>query len=81
MQCDFFSNTTKRISFVLTTKNRASYLKEALKAAKDLIGPDDELIIIDGNSKDETQEIVRNNSDFIDIFVSEDVITYSRKLT
>ena len=72
MNNDFESNLLKRISFVLTTKNRASYLRKALENISQLLGPDDELIIIDGNSTDGTQEIIKRNLDFIDVYVSED---------
>ena len=62
----------KRVSFVLTTKNRKQYLEKALKNTRNIIGQNDELIIIDGNSTDGTQEIIKSNLDFIDIFISED---------
>jgi len=71
MNNDFESNLLKRISFILTTKNRAPYLRKALENISQLIGPSDELIIIDGNSTDGTKEIIQNNLQLIDIFVSE----------
>ena len=72
MKTDFDSNLARRISFVLTTKNRAPYLEKALQNFKELLGQNDELIIIDCNSTDETRQIIRNNIDFVDIFISED---------
>ena len=68
MKTDFDSNLARRISFVLTTKNRAPYLEKALQNFKELLGENDELIIVDCNSTDGTREIIRRNLDFINIF-------------
>jgi len=72
MKTDFDSNLARRISFVLTTKNRAPYLEKALQNFKELLGENDELIIVDCNSTDGTREIIRRNLDFINIFISEE---------
>ena len=71
MKTGFDSHFTKRISFVLTTKNRASYLEKALEDTKKLTGPNDELIIIDGNSTDGTKDIIEKHLDSVDTFISE----------
>lgn len=67
----FDSYCTKRVSFILPTKNRAHYLASALERCRGLKGPDDELIIIDGLSTDATKEVVGTYRDIVDIFVSE----------
>lgn len=67
----FEATASKRVSFILTTKNRADFLKETLEKHRSLIHPEDELIIIDGLSTDHTAEIVRQHADIVDIFVSE----------
>ena len=71
----FDSKGTKRISFILATKNRARFLEKSLKSHRELIGPRDELIIIDGKSSDNTAAVVAKNSDIVDIFVSEEDIS------
>lgn len=67
----FEAYASKRVSFIMMTKNRAEYLRKALKLHRNLIGPDDELIIIDGLSSDGTAEIVAKYRDAVDVFVSE----------
>ena len=73
----FESHCKKRVSFVLTTKNRAQYLMSALERCRGLKGPHDELIVIDGQSSDNTKEIVEQYRDIVDIFVSESDISYA----
>lgn len=76
MSMDLFdSKSAKRISFILATKNRARFLEKSLKLHRELIGPKDELIIIDGNSHDDTAAVVSEFSDIVDIFVCEDDIS------
>lgn len=50
----------KRMSYILTSRNSEKFMEEALKNAKELLGPDDELIIVDGASTDGTLDIVKN---------------------
>ena len=68
---NFETYHSKKVSFIITTKNRADYLDKMLELHRDLIHPDDELIIIDGNSTDQTPEIVNKYADIVDIFISE----------
>ena len=68
---NFDSCSKKRVSYIIPTKNRASYLDEALMRCRKLKGPDDEVIVIDGGSTDGTKEIVKKYPDVVDIFVSE----------
>lgn len=65
------SHHPKRISYILTTKNHAGYLDDALKVARQLVTKDDELIVVDGASSDSTLEILDRYKDSIDILVSE----------
>lgn len=71
----FDSNSSKRISFILATKNRALYLAKALASHRKLIGPYDELIVVDGGSKDDTLRVIKENSDIVQKFVSEEDIS------
>lgn len=61
----------KRISYILATKNRSSFLKGALQRLKVLVGPQDELLVIDGGSTDGTLEVVKGFGGLVNVFVSE----------
>ena len=53
------------------TKNRADKLREALSSCREYKRSDDELIVIDGASTDKTDNVVKEFSDIIDIYISE----------
>ena len=65
------SQLQKRISYILTTKNRATQLEDTLTRYKEILKEDDELIIIDGGSTDDTQSVINKFSALIDYFISE----------
>ncbi len=73
----FDSHNTKRVSYVLTTKNHAEYLDTYLGTVHELIKPNDELIIIDGVSTDHTAEVIKKYKDLITVFVSEPDVSIS----
>ena len=63
---------TKRISYVLPTKNRAvPFLENILNISKEIVKSDDELIIIDGMSNDNTNQVINQFMDIIDVYISE----------
>ena len=62
---------SKRISYILITKNRADSLDICLSQFKNIKKNNDELVIIDGESKDHTKQIINKYSDIVDIFISE----------
>lgn len=68
---NFDSYADKRVSFVLPVKNSAEKLDKILESYRSLVKPEDELIILDGGSKDHTLEVVKKYADLIDIFISE----------
>ncbi|MBI2021519.1 glycosyltransferase [Candidatus Daviesbacteria bacterium] len=71
MDYSFEGKLKKRVTFILATKNRAKALNQALKNIKQYKKKNDELIVVDGGSADNSLQIIRNNSDFIDLFISE----------
>lgn len=71
MEKTFDSNSKKRVSYILVTKNRAKFLDQALFRYRDFVKPQDELIVVDGASTDETADIVKKYEDIVDIFISE----------
>lgn len=72
---NFDESLTKRVSYILNTKNRAKFLEQALKMCRKLIKDQDELIIIDGASTDKTSAVIKKYADIIDIFLSEPDLT------
>jgi len=60
-----------RVSYILTTKNRADLLDRTLQNVREYITINDELIIIDGGSTDHTEDVVLKHNDIITVFRSE----------
>lgn len=73
----FDKYSTKRVSYILITKDRASLLKKSLERAIKLKTKKDELIIVDGNSTDNTYKVINKYRKFIDKFISEPDINAS----
>lgn len=61
----------KRVSYIISTKNRVDYLDRTLLNVREFIAPEDELIIIDGGSHDATPQIVEKYRDIVTLFCSE----------
>lgn len=60
-----------RVSLILATKDRASFLKTALENIRQFKGPRDELIIIDGGSTDSTMDEIASVGNLVDIVITE----------
>ncbi len=43
-----------RVSYAVVTRNRSSHLRALLANVREFIEPEDELIVVDGGSTDET---------------------------
>jgi glycosyltransferase involved in cell wall biosynthesis len=67
---NFDDQSTCRVSFVGATKNRVDILRNKLTRIGDLIGPDDEVVIVDGDSTDETVQML-STSKQVDVWISE----------
>ena len=67
----FERSTPVEVSFILTTKNRAHLLDDALRKAREYVRPEDEVIVVDGGSTDETARVIERYADLVDLFVSE----------
>lgn len=68
---NFDATHTRRISYLLITKNRGSRLDQCIKNLGRYITPNDELIVVDCASKDNTQDIILQNKNTVHIFLSE----------
>ncbi len=68
----FDTYSTKRVSYILITKDRASFLEKALLNAKMFKDNQDELIVVDGGSKDKTLDLIKIYSWLIDKYISEE---------
>jgi len=60
-----------RVSYIISTRNRADFLDKAISNVREYITPEDELIVIDGSSTDHTAQIVENHRDAVTFFLSE----------
>jgi glycosyltransferase involved in cell wall biosynthesis len=60
-----------RVSYLITTRNRGSLLRKTLANVREFITPEDELIIIDGLSTDDTRAVIEDNRDIVTVFLSE----------
>lgn len=60
-----------RVSYLITTRNRAAYLERTLANVREFIEEVDELIVIDGGSTDRTAEVVAESGGLVAQFVSE----------
>lgn len=67
----FDNSSSKRVSFIVATKNRAKFLEKMLINASFFVKDEDELIVIDGGGDSETLKVVRKYSPIISIFLSE----------
>jgi glycosyltransferase involved in cell wall biosynthesis len=54
-----------RVSYILSTFNRAKYLERALTNVREVIASDDELLVMDGGSTDGTADVVSKNRDIV----------------
>lgn len=63
--------TSVRVSYIITTRNRARFLDKALENVREFTTAEDEVIIMDGGSTDETSEVIRKHEDIVTLFVSE----------
>lgn len=70
-QLDFDSNLSKRISYIVITKNRHNYLEVFLPKVGAMKTDLDELIIVDGGSNDNSLEVISRYKKFIDLVISE----------
>lgn len=62
---------SKRISYIFYTKNHAPFLDQALERMRRLTKPEDEVIVVDAASTDNTTEVVKKYEDIVSVFISE----------
>lgn len=60
-----------RVSYLISTRNRAEYLDKVLQNVRLFIGPEDEVLVFDGASTDHTPKIIDKHSDIVTVFRSE----------
>ena len=65
------SQENVRVSYLITTRNRAGFLRKTLANVREFITREDELIVIDGLSTDDTKSVIEDNRDIVTIFLSE----------
>ncbi|MFN0058371.1 MAG: glycosyltransferase [Planctomycetota bacterium] len=65
------TTTNVRVSYLISTRNRAEYLARTLENLAEIITPDDELLIMDGGSTDHTAAVVERFRTIVTSFTSE----------
>jgi glycosyltransferase involved in cell wall biosynthesis len=60
----------KRVSYLVSTRNRAPFLARTLANVAEFLTDDDELIIMDGGSTDDTRRVVEEFGDLVTTFES-----------
>jgi glycosyltransferase involved in cell wall biosynthesis len=65
----------KRISFIIATKNRFSYLKKTLHNINNLKKKNDEIILVDGSSYGDKKNVVEEYKKIINKYIFEDDIS------
>lgn len=59
------------VSYILTTKDRAPFLRTALESLTGLVTDQDELIVVDGGSSDDTMSVIADYRNLITTSISE----------
>lgn len=67
----FDAHHSKRVSYILTTKNRPDFLRATLEHMRGLVKPQDELLIIDGGSGADVFAVLEEYRDIIGGVISE----------
>ncbi len=65
------SGSQLKVTIITVTYNSADYLQDCINSVKAQNYPHIEYIVVDGNSKDATMEIVRSNEGIVDRWISE----------
>lgn len=64
----------------MTTKNRPDFLRAALERTKNLLMPDDELLVIDGGSRPDVLAVLEEYRDIIRVVISESDVNSAHAL-
>ena len=67
----FNSFNSKRVSYIIATKDRAVFLNKTLKMVKKLKKNNDEVIVVDGFSSDSTLKVIKHHKNIVDKYISE----------
>ncbi len=59
------------VSLITVVKNNENYIQETFESIKNQTKKNFEYIVVDGNSTDRTKEIIKNNQNLIDFYISE----------
>ena len=63
--------STKRVSYIFSTKNRPVLFEKSLRRIRSIVKPEDELIVIDGSTNEQTLTIIKKYKRFIDKYIHE----------